>query len=135
MKNVIYKNAQTFLDANSLEIIRELPDRFTLNDFSEKVHLVFPNDYAKAIRDFGGEKYLKFWINTYYLPRRPHMVMRQRPTPYDGVLIDFRSKSHLDRVWLKAKKKSMFFLKNTVTFSDSSTYRIEHSNEVKSIKS
>lgn len=109
MKKVIYKNAQAFLDANSLEIIRELPDRFTLDDFSEKVHLVFPNDYAKAIRDFGGEKYLKLWINTYYLPRRPHMVMRQRPTPYDGALIDFRSKSYVNKVWLKVKKKHVSF--------------------------
>lgn len=110
MNKVIYKNAQTFLDANSLEIIRELPDRFTLNDFSEKVHLVFPDDYAKAIRIFGGEKYLKFWINTYYLPRRPHLITRQKPTPYGGVLIDYKPKSHLDRVWLKVKKKSMFLL-------------------------
>lgn len=109
MKKLIYKNVQAFLDANSLEIIRELPDRFTLNDFSEKVHLVFPNDYAKAIRDFGGEKYLKFWINTYYLPRRPNIVTRRRPIPYDGALIDFRSKSYVNKVWLKVKKNMFLF--------------------------
>lgn len=104
MDNHIYKNAQSFLDNYSLEILRELSNRFSLDEFAAKAHLVFPDRYAKTIRDFGGEKYLKFWINTYYLPRRPIMVKRQRTTSYDGFRVDFAPKSPLDRLWFKVTK-------------------------------
>ena len=104
MRNHIYKKAQAFLNSYSLEILRELPNRFSLDEFAAKAHLVFPDRYAETIRDFSGEKYLKFWINTYYFPRKISIVKRCGSTSYDGFRIDFTQKSPLDRVWLKVTK-------------------------------
>ena len=103
-KKVFYKTVRSLLDSNFKAVLRELPDTFTLNQFLEKVRLIFPSEYGKAILQFGGENKLISWVYQYYLLRRPKIVKRQEPICYDGVCFDFTPESILERVWLKVEQ-------------------------------
>ena len=99
-----YKTTRSLLDTYSVAILRELPNKFTTYQFLEKVRLIFPSEYGKAILQFGGEKKLISWAYQYYLLRRPKIVMQQEPIRYDGFCVDFTSDSILERAWVKVKK-------------------------------
>ena len=100
-KKLFYKTVRSLLDSNSKAVLRELPDTFTLNEFLEKVRLIFPSEYGIAILQFGGEKKLISWVYQYYLLRRPKIVKPQKPIRHDGVYFDFTPKNILKRVWFK----------------------------------
>lgn len=103
-KKLFYKTVRSLLDSNSKAVLRELPDTFTLNEFLEKVRLIFPSEYGIAILQFCGEKKLISWVYQYYLLRRPKIVKPQEPIRYNGFCMDFTPDSILERVWLKVKK-------------------------------
>ena len=104
--NQYHKTFRSLLDCNSESIYRELPDKFTLRSYLEKVRLFFPSEYGKAILLFHGESNLISWISSYYLPRRPRNAKRNIAIMSNGFRLDFTPLHSLDKVWVKVKTKS-----------------------------
>lgn len=101
-----YNSFRSLLDGNSESIYRELPDKFSLRSYLEKVRLIFPSEYGKAILLFHGEHNLISWISSYYLPRRPRNAKRNIAIMSNGFRLDFTPLHSLDNVWVKVKKKN-----------------------------
>ena len=66
-----YKDTlQAFLDNHIHEILGKLSREFDSNDFITAFRLLFPNEYATALRRSGSYRAIHTWIARWYLSRR-----------------------------------------------------------------
>lgn len=100
MKNNNYSPFRTLLDNHSNLVLVDLPARFTVNMFAERIHRDFPIEFSKAISQFRGEARLKEWLSQYYLPRKS-FVKRLEIEIGHGRRISFASKSSFEKLWQK----------------------------------
>ena len=100
MKNNNYSPFRTLLDDHSNLVLVDLPARFTVNMFAERIHRDFPIEFSKAISQFRGEARLKEWLSQYYLPRKS-FVKRLEIEIGHGRRISFASKSSFEKLWQK----------------------------------
>jgi hypothetical protein len=65
-----------FLDANLDAILRNLGKDFDSNDFITAFRLLFPNEYATALRRSGSYRAIHTWIARWYLARQTDRLQK-----------------------------------------------------------
>ena len=65
-----------FLDANLDAILRNLGKDFDSNDFITAFRLLFPNEYATALRRSGSYRAIHTWIARWYLSRQTDRLQK-----------------------------------------------------------
>lgn len=93
-----YKDTlQAFLDNHIHEILGKLGREFDSNDFITAFRLLFPNEYATALRRSGSYRAIHTWIARWYLSRQTDRLqkgdIRQRQSDNRNPT----KKSHVDQ--------------------------------------
>ena len=65
-----------FLDANLDAILRNLGKDFDSNDFITAFRLLFPNEYATALRRSSSYRAIHTWIARWYLSARTDLLQK-----------------------------------------------------------
>lgn len=72
-----YKDTlQAFLDNHIHEILGKLGREFDSNDFITAFRLLFPNEYATALRRSGSYRAIHTWIARWYLSRQTDRLQK-----------------------------------------------------------
>lgn len=72
-----YKDTlQAFLDNHIHEILGKLSREFDSNDFITAFRLLFPNEYATALRRSGSYRAIHTWIARWYLSRQTDRLQK-----------------------------------------------------------
>lgn len=69
---------QVFLDDHIHEILGKLGREFDSNDFITAFRLLFPNEYATALRRSGSYRAIHTWIARWYLSRQTDRLQIDR---------------------------------------------------------
>jgi hypothetical protein len=93
-----YKDTlQVFLDNHIHEILGKLGREFDSNDFIKAFRLLFPNEYATALRRSGSYRAIHTWIARWYLSGRTDLLQKGNVRQRESV-IRHQTKNHN---WIK----------------------------------
>lgn len=82
-----YKDTlQAFLDDHIQEILGKLDREFDSNDFITTFRLLFPNEYAAALRRSGSYRAIHTWIARWYLSRLTDLLQKGDVSPRESVI-------------------------------------------------
>ena len=88
---------QGFLNDHIHEILGKLGREFDSNDFIKAFSLLFPNEYADALRHSSSYRTLHVWIARWYLSRLTALLRKGETRPRESV----NRNSTKNHIWTK----------------------------------